>query len=131
MQRTLSLACLVAGLVAAPLFSQNVTRLSRLDSYSAYSGIWGYNSPDGREFAIVGERNGLWIVETTDPTKPTHVAYFRYGNSSTWRDATVYNQFIYATSEGHGGLRVIDMSNPSKPADLGYTNGNGFGRHLR
>src|SRR5688572_3525210 len=59
------LLSLAAGALSPSLVSQNITLLSNLDTRSAYAGVWGYMSPDGREFALVGERTGTWIVETT------------------------------------------------------------------
>ena len=80
--------------------------------------MWGWTAPDGREFAIVGERTGTWIVETTDPRNPVERGYFA-GPASTWREITSYRDVLYSVSESHGGVRVIDMATPSLPQDLG------------
>ena len=37
-----------------------------------YNEVWGWTAPDGREFAYVGEKDGIWFVETTDPNNIRH-----------------------------------------------------------
>ncbi len=109
-----------ATAVALPAQTQiGVTPLSRLDTKASYGGIWGYTSPDYREFAVVGERTGTWVVETTDPRNPVEVAYVP-GPSSTWREITSYRHMLYSVSEAHGGILLIDMSVPDLPRNLGY-----------
>ena len=46
--------------------------------------------------------------------------------ASSWRDFTNYNQFIYVATENRSqrGFRVLDMTNPSAPKDLGYVQTN-------
>ena len=83
-----------------------------------YNDIWGWTSPDGREFAYVGERSGIWFVETTDPTNIRQVGWWS-APRSTWRDFTNYGKYVYAVSEGHSGIRIFDMSNPSSPRYVG------------
>jgi choice-of-anchor B domain-containing protein len=117
-----TLLALAAGALPPTLASQNASLLSRLDTRSAYAGVWGYTAPDGREFALVGERSGTWIVETTDPTAPVQVGFFS-APSSTWREITGFGPYVYSVSENHGGIRVIDMTNPGSPADLGTVHG--------
>jgi hypothetical protein len=67
----LSAATLIVGFAAAQV-SRNCELLSRRtrSGSTGYAGVWGYVAPDGREFAAVGNRNGTWIVETTDPRNP-------------------------------------------------------------
>ena len=110
------LATVAASQVSPPV---HVTRLTRLDPYTRYSGVWGYTAPDGRDFALVGDLDGLWIVETTDPANPRQVGYFA-APASRWREITSHGPFVYSVSEHHAGMRVIDMSNPSSPVDRGY-----------
>ena len=66
--------CLAA---AAPAAAQNehVTLLSRLHTKTAYSGLWGHTAADGREFALVGELNGTWIVDVSEPRFPKEIAH--------------------------------------------------------
>ena len=110
---------LLAGIAAIPATAQNVTSLANLNTRGHCAGVWGYTAPDGREFAIVGARQGTWIVETTDPVNPVEIAHLTAPPSS-WREVTMYRQYVYSVSEAHSGIRIIDMSNPSSPQDLGY-----------
>ncbi len=80
-------------------------------SASAVSGndCWGYTSPSGREYAIIGTSAGTAVVEVTLPTDPILVGHIT-GPTSLWRDVKVYGTFAYAVSEGGGGIQVSDLS---------------------
>ena len=112
-----------ALLVVAPLAAQASLNCSLLSKFKgtkvAFAGVWGYTAPDGREYALVGERTSTWIVDCTDPKNPVEVATIS-GPSSTWREIVSYKQYVYSVSEHHSGIRVIDMSNPAVPVDKGY-----------
>ena len=71
---------------------------------------WGYVSPSGREYAIMGLSNGTAFVEITDPSSPV-IAGLITGPNSLWRCMKVYGAYCYAGSEGGGGVQVIDMTN--------------------
>ncbi len=71
---------------------------------------WGYVSPAGREYALVGTSEGTAFVEITDPMHTTVIAGIS-GPSSLWRDIKVYQHYAYAVSEGGGGIQVMDMAN--------------------
>ncbi len=70
---------------------------------------WGYVSPSGREYAIMGLSNGTTFVEITDPSDPV-VIYFQPGETSLWRDVKTYLSYAYIVSEGGGGIQIVDMS---------------------
>ncbi|MCA8963214.1 MAG: choice-of-anchor B family protein, partial [Planctomycetes bacterium] len=69
---------------------------------------WGYVSPSGREYALMGLSTGLSVVEVTDPSNPVHVAFID-GNDSLWRDVKVIGEYAYSVSEGGNGVQVIDL----------------------
>jgi choice-of-anchor B domain-containing protein len=71
---------------------------------------WGYVSPSGREYAIMGLSNGTAFVEITDPSSPV-IAGLITGPNSLWRCMKVYGAYCYAGSEGGGGVQVMDMTN--------------------
>jgi choice-of-anchor B domain-containing protein len=75
---------------------------------------WGYTSPSGRRYALMGLDNGTAFVEITDPLQPVIVAV-RSGPTSLWRDIKVYAHHAYVVSEGGGGIQVFDLS----PIDSG------------
>jgi choice-of-anchor B domain-containing protein len=104
--------------------SHNMTLLSHLDGAALSgaapvqgSGCWGYTSPDGRRFALVGTSGGLSIVEVTEPTNARRVAFIP-GATSTWREVQTYRQYIYVTTEARTGLDIVDMSNPDQPTKV-------------
>ncbi|MBI5433944.1 MAG: choice-of-anchor B family protein [Planctomycetes bacterium] len=70
---------------------------------------WGYVSPSGREYGIIGLSNGTAFVEITNPGNATVVATIT-GPTSLWRDVKTYQTYCYAISEGGGGIQVMDLS---------------------
>src|SRR6185295_4186490 len=74
------------------------------------SSCYGYTSPSGREYAIIGLSNGTGYVEVTQPGSPLFIANIN-GPTSLWRDVRTYSTYAYAVTEGGGGIQVIDLSN--------------------
>ncbi|MFQ5448422.1 MAG: LVIVD repeat-containing protein, partial [Saprospiraceae bacterium] len=73
------------------------------------SDVWGYVAPDSTEYALVGVRNGVSIINLTDPANPVE-SDFVPGPNSTWRDIKTWGDHAYVTNETSGGLLVIDLS---------------------
>ncbi len=71
---------------------------------------WGYVSPSGREYAIMGLEGGFGFVEITDPTNPVVLTTIA-GPSSMWRDVKVIGHYAYGVSEGGAGIQVMNMAN--------------------
>ncbi len=71
---------------------------------------WGYVSPSGKEYAILGLSDGTAFFEITDPTNPSLRGVIS-GPNSLWRDVKTYQNYAYAVSEGGGGIQVIDLTN--------------------
>jgi choice-of-anchor B domain-containing protein len=94
--------------------ADNVTLLSWLTSedltgqLQQANDIWGYTSPSGREYAIVGLFGGTAFVEVTDPENP-QVVKFISGPGSVWRDIAVYREYAYVVNETGGGIQILDM----------------------
>ncbi|MGK0481307.1 MAG: choice-of-anchor B domain-containing protein [Planctomycetota bacterium] len=70
---------------------------------------WGYASPSGREYALIGTSNATVIVEVTNPGNAQVIERI-VGPSSLWRDVKVYRDRAYSVSEGGSGIQVIDLS---------------------
>ncbi len=70
--------------------------------------VWGYVSPSGREYAIVGLLRGTAFVEVTDPTAPVVLKVIP-GPHSIWRDMKVNGEFAYVVNETGGGVQIIDL----------------------
>ena len=95
--------------------AMGVTCLSQipLNNFSAGSSYgndcWGYVSPSGREYAIMGLYNGYGFVEITDPVNPVIVKLIT-GPNSDWHDVKVVGTYAYGVSEGGSGVQVMDLS---------------------
>lgn len=73
--------------------------------------VWGYVSPSGREYAIIGLECSVGFVEVTDPSNPVVVAEIP-GPCSIWRDMAIFQQRAYAVIDSTGnGLLVMNLSN--------------------
>lgn len=71
---------------------------------------WGWTSPLGREYALMGLSNGTAFVDVSDPGSP-EIRNVVPGLSSLWRDVKTYQNYAYVVTEAEGGnLQVIDMS---------------------
>ena len=95
MHRTLlTLAALAVGAAAAAQ-GHNVSLVGQFSPSDSFNDIWGYVDPaSGREFALLGSRQGTYFVETTNPAQPVQKGYFPASLSgwsvSTWRDLRTY-----------------------------------------
>jgi choice-of-anchor B domain-containing protein len=99
--------------VGSGAFNVSLRGRVTLTQFGSGSGndIWGYVSPSGREYALVGCSNKVAFVEVTDPQNPDYFASIPH-SSSTWADIKVYQSFCYIVSEASGvGIQVVDLSN--------------------
>jgi choice-of-anchor B domain-containing protein len=89
-----------------------------LSDFATFAGVvvdnanscWGYTSPSGREYAIIGLYSGTGFVEITDPANAQIVAHI-VGPNSLWRDVKTHGTYCYAISEGGGGIQIMNLSN--------------------
>lgn len=78
------------------------------------SDAWGYVSPSGREYAILGMSNGTGFVEITNPAASQLVRFMprpASASDSMWRNMKTYQHYCYAVSEGGGGIQIFDLAN--------------------
>ena len=73
------------------------------------NGCWGYTSPSGREYALMGLNNRMSVVEITNPTNPTIIGSISHTGSS-WADIKVYEDVAYVCNESGGGIDVVDLA---------------------
>jgi choice-of-anchor B domain-containing protein len=120
----LSMLCILA-LCFAQAQNFNLTLLGSL----AYPGddlanIGGWTAPNGTEYALVGTEAGLSIVDVSTPTNPVEVVLVP-GPRSIWREVKTYDHYAYVTTEGGGGLKIVDLSQlPASAPAVDWT-GNG------
>jgi len=81
-----------------------------------YSALWGYTTPDGREYALLGGFTGTHIIDITE--KPIKEITFIPGPLSGWREMKTFGTYAYVVSEGGGGLQIIDLSTLPDDATL-------------
>jgi choice-of-anchor B domain-containing protein len=105
----LLLPLLLAG---SNLFSQaslNVTFQSQLPyPGQTCANVCGYVDSLGNEYALVGASQGMSIVDITNPASPNEVAQIP-NIDDLWKEIKVYRGFAYVTTEGGGGLQIVDM----------------------
>ncbi len=106
-----------SGFSASGVLLLSQVPLSDFGAQSSGNDCWGYISPSGRQYALMGLRSATGFVEITDPGNPQIVSV-QPGPSSLWRDIKVYQHYAYSVSEGGSGIQVFDMSQ----IDLGTVN---------
>jgi choice-of-anchor B domain-containing protein len=95
------------------VFAQNIDLISYLDYEQLHAtklnDVWGYTTPTGEEYVLVGARKGVSVVDVTDPENPIEV-FWEEGSESVWRDLKEYSGYAYVTNEEDDGLMIIDMT---------------------
>lgn len=99
-----------------PLSAQNLNTTFR--SKLAYPGqtlanVWGY-TVNGQEYALVGASKGLSIVDITNPDAPQQIVQIP-GPDNLWKEIKTYSHYAYVTSEGGGGIQVVDLNGLPSP----------------
>jgi len=111
MMRILASFLFVLSFLSTSYGQLNVELLSQVSYNSSGNDVWGYTAPNGDEYAIMGLRNGVSIVDITDPRNPVEIQFIDQV-PTTWRDIKTWDEFIFVTSESAGnGLLVVDMTN--------------------
>ncbi|MCH8148850.1 MAG: choice-of-anchor B family protein [Planctomycetes bacterium] len=73
--------------------------------------VWGYVSPGGREYGILGMRRGTGFVDITDPANPVIVGDIAGNVNTIWRDMATYGEYAYIVTDGSGiGMQVVDLT---------------------
>ncbi len=75
--------------------------------------VWGYVSPSGREYALVGLGHGTGFVDVTVPASPVVLAVFD-DQTTLWSDQAVYDEYAYNVNQwrfgGGDGIQVFDLT---------------------
>ena len=117
-------AFLLCALVL-PAQNLNTTFRSKMTfTGQTLANVWGYTA-NGREYALLGARNGLIIVDITDPDNPTQIVQIP-GPANLWKEIKTYSHYAYVVSEGGWGVQIIDLSGLPSPS-LTYHSYNGDG----
>ena len=95
-----------------------ITRVGYRSYTQELSNIWGWTSPSGTEYALVGTTTGTSIVSLANPANPTQVQFIPGGNTM-WRELKTYNNYGYVGCDNCSeGLLIIDLS--TLPGSVNY-----------
>ncbi len=120
MKRNIYFLLILIGWFVQGKAQQNMTLVSNFDFAEDANDIWGYVAPNATEYALIGLRNGLAVVNIANPTQP-FLRDFIPGDNSTWRDIKTEGNFVYMIAdEGNDGLLAIDMSLHDQVVALDY-----------
>ncbi|CEJ94792.1 hypothetical protein VHEMI10304 [[Torrubiella] hemipterigena] len=74
--------------------------------------IWGWTSPDGREFGLVGQSDGTAFVEVLKDGNLQYIGRLdTQTGTSLWRDVKVIGHHAYIGSEAEDhGMQVFDLT---------------------
>ncbi|MEL6255721.1 MAG: choice-of-anchor B family protein [Bacteroidota bacterium] len=97
--------------------TQNLSLVSQFNYTERLNDIWGYVDDAGSEYALVGLRNGVSIVDLSDPSNPEE-RDFLPGVRSAWRDLKTHDNYAYISNETGDGIRIIDLS--TLPGQVNY-----------
>ncbi|MBI3189557.1 MAG: choice-of-anchor B family protein [Ignavibacteriales bacterium] len=75
-----------------------------------FSSCWGWVSPDGREYALLGTCEGTSIIDLNSDS--LREIQFIPGPFASYclREMKTYKQYAYITTEGGGGTQIVDLS---------------------
>jgi choice-of-anchor B domain-containing protein len=107
---------LVAGISVHAQSSLNVTQQAHLPiANQTCANICGYVDGSGNEYALVGASQGMWIVNVTVPNAPVSISQIP-NVDDLWKEIKVYGNYAYVTTEGGGGLQIVNLSSlPAAP----------------
>ena len=89
----------------------SVTFLGQLNQYAfeGYNDVWGYQAPDGKEYALLGVTTGTSVIDVSDPANLREISFIP-STPSSWKDLKSYRNYAYVVTEHGPGLQVIDLS---------------------
>ncbi len=100
---------ITVSFTVAQLPDHNTYLIANVDDHTTYSALWGYTSPEGRQYAILGCDSGTAFVDVTDSTN-VHEVDFISGAISTFREMKTYSHYAYIVSEGNNSrVQIIDL----------------------
>lgn len=124
MKKIFTLAFLLASLQFsfAQYPSQNISLLSNWFNAATpaepvygikYNGCYGWVSPTGKEYAIIGSSEGTYFIDITNPANPVQCDYVPGRRSNTiWREYRTYDKYCYMISDDSSpnSFQIADLS---------------------
>lgn len=125
----------MTGVCYVGVFAQSVTLVDTLNRAHGVSGqntkfssCWGWVSPDGREYALLGVYTGTSIIDLN--VSPIREVAFIPGPTASYayREIKTYKNYAYIVSEGGRGVQIVDMARLPDTAgmlvrEFNFTNG--------
>jgi choice-of-anchor B domain-containing protein len=75
-----------------------------------FSNCWGWVSPDGKEYALIGTYTGTSIIDLNSDTLK-EVAFIEGPTAAyCYREIKTYKHYAYIVSEGGAGIQIVDLS---------------------
>jgi choice-of-anchor B domain-containing protein len=113
---------LLAGFLPSIALSQQTGGVTLLDTLNRshgstncygttyFSSCWGWVSPDGKEYALLGTYTGTAIIDLN--VSPIQEIQHIPGPpaSCAYREIKTYKQYAYIVSEGGQGVQIVDLS---------------------
>ncbi len=105
----------------------NISLIDSIDYVPTLNEIWGYATPNGKEYALVGMTSGVSIVEVTQPLQDGALKelFFIPGDTSTWRDIKTFRNYAYVTNEKDNGLQIINLAGLPDTSQITWQNWTG------
>ncbi|WP_420456751.1 choice-of-anchor B family protein [Rubrivirga sp.] len=93
------------------------------------SDVWGYVAPDGAEYAIMGDIDGVSVVAVPSLEVVARIPGPTEDARWYWRDIKTYGEYAYVVTEATGpseGLQIIDLSGlPERAQEVAVMRGPG------
>jgi choice-of-anchor B domain-containing protein len=112
--------------VTAFRVSENMTLLARWSEGSFFTDIVGYVDGNGREYAVIGNGEGVSLVDI-DTSPPQQVSYFVGGTNYT-TDVAVYQNYVISIN-ANGPTLIVDVSDVYNPVIVATLPPDGVGTH--
>lgn len=78
------------------------------------SSVWGWTDPQtGREYAMVGLRDGTSFIDITNATAPVYLGKLpSHTGTSLWRELKTYQNYVLIVSDNNGnhGVQIFDLT---------------------
>lgn len=124
MQKLLLPFLLLAAISVAAQNLNTTFRAKMTFPGQSLANVWGYVA-GGREYALLGGRQGLIIVDINNPDQPQQIVQIP-GPNNLWKEIKTYGHYAYIVSEGGQGIQVVDLSDlPSPNLNYHYYKGDG------
>ena len=107
--------CILGSAGSYPCENVDLMSFTPLATFGSTSGndSWGWTDPlNGKEYALMGLRDGTGFVDITDPENPIYLGKLpTHTSNSSWRDIKVYKDYAFIVSEASGhGMQVFDLT---------------------